>query len=328
MQQLVINTYGTYLKKKDDCFQLKNEDNVIDVSPKKIKSIIISTGCFITSDALKLAIENNIDVVLLDEFGHPFGRVWHCKPASTNLIRRRQLEVSSSNDGFQIAKEWVIAKLEHQINFLDKLANKRSKDKQEIIKELKENIDELKIKITKLEGFSEEIHEKLMGYEGNAGKNYFSALAYLIPERFKFDGRSMRPAKDEFNCMLNYSYGVLYSQVERAIILAGLDPYIGFIHTDDYNKKSMVFDLIEQYRFYADEIVFHLFSQKKVNNEYFDKVKNGLNLNKEGKKVLIAALNEHLDSTITYRGRNIKRRDSIQFDCHQIANKLIGEENK
>ena len=326
MQQLVINTYGTYLKKKDDCFQLKNDDNVIDVSPKKIKSIVISTGCFLSSDALKLAIENNIDVIFLDEFGHPFGRVWHCKPASTNLIRRKQLEISSSEEGFLMAKEWITEKLTHQLKFLDKLAIKRSTEKQEKIKEFQENIGELRVKIKDLQGFSEEIREQLMGYEGNAGKNYFSALGYLIPERFKFSGRSMRPAKDEFNCMLNYAYGVLYSQVERAIILAGLDPYIGFIHTDDYNKRSMVFDFIEQYRFYADEIVFHLFSQKKVNDEYFDKIKNGYSLNKEGKKVLIAALNEHLDSTINYRGRNIKRRDSIQFDCHNVANRLIGED--
>ena len=326
MQQLVINTYGTYLKKKDDCFQLKNEDNVIDVSPKKIKSIVISTGCFLSSDALKLAVENNIDVIFLDEFGNPFGRVWHCKPSSTNLIRRKQLEISSSEEGFQMAKEWITEKLNHQLKFLDKLASKRSTEKQGKIKEFQEKIEDLRVKIKNSQGFQEEIREQLMGYEGNAGKNYFSALGYLIPDRFKFSGRSMRPAQDEFNCMLNYAYGVLYSLVERAIILAGLDPYIGFIHTDDYNKKSMVFDLIEQYRFYADEIVFHLFSQKKVNDEYFEKIKNGFSLNKEGKKVLIAALNEHLDSTINYRGRNIKRRDSIQFDCHNIANLLIGEE--
>jgi len=328
MQQLVINTYGTYLSKKDGCFRLKNDENTVDISPKKIKSIIISTGCSLSSDAIELALENNIDVVLLDKFGNPLGRVWHCKPASTNLIRRRQLEISSNEDGFEMAKEWILEKINHQVKFLDKLAIKRSQEKQETVKEYKLNIDKLKTKISELKGYSEEIREQLMGYEGNCGKNYFAVLEYLIPERFKFSGRSARPAKDEFNCMLNYAYGVLYSQVERSIILAGLDPYIGFIHTDDYNKKSMVFDLIEQYRIYADEIVFHLFSQKKVNDEYFDKIKGGFSLNKEGKKVLISTLNEHLDSTINYRGRNIKRRDSIQFDCHRIANKLIGEEDK
>ena len=33
--------------------------------------------------------------------------------------------------------------------------------------------------------------------------------------------------------------------VEKAYIIAGLDQYIGFLHTDNYNKKSLVFDVIE-----------------------------------------------------------------------------------
>ena len=33
--------------------------------------------------------------------------------------------------------------------------------------------------------------------------------------------------------------------VVEAYIIAGLDPYIGFLHTDNYNKKSLVFDVIE-----------------------------------------------------------------------------------
>ncbi|MGB3458597.1 MAG: CRISPR-associated endonuclease Cas1 [Halobacteriota archaeon] len=36
--------------------------------------------------------------------------------------------------------------------------------------------------------------------------------------------------------------------VEKACIIAGLDPYIGFLHTDNYNKKSRVFDVIVLFR--------------------------------------------------------------------------------
>ena len=39
-------------------------------------------------DAMKLAMDNNIDVISLDEFGDPFGRVWHSKLGSTTLIRK------------------------------------------------------------------------------------------------------------------------------------------------------------------------------------------------------------------------------------------------
>ena len=71
--------------------------------------------------------------------------------------------------------------------------------------------------------------------------------------------------------MLNYSYGILYSSVEKSCILAGLDPYIGIMHTDNYNKVALVYDLIEMYRVYMDELVFKLFTTKKIRDEYFDK---------------------------------------------------------
>lgn len=144
-----------------------------------------------------------------------------------------------------------------------------------------------------------------------------------MSDRYKFNGRSRNPAKDEFNALLNYAYGILYSRVEKACIIAGLDPYVGIIHTDHYNKKSMVFDLIENFRIWAEETVINLFAGRRVKQEYFDKLENGYTLNKEGKAVLIEALTAFLDESIRYGGRNIKRGDVIQFECHRIANSLI-----
>jgi len=162
-----------------------------------------------------------------------------------------------------------------------------------------------------------------MGTEGSGSRIYFEALSFIVPQRFKFEGRSRQPAKDEFNCLLNYAYGVLYSLVEKGCILAGLDPYIGFIHTDNYNKKSLVFDLIDMFRIFAEQTVVYLLSQRKIKKEHFDPIKGGLTLNKEGKAVLIEAFNNILGKTVRYRGRNIKNLDIIQFECHRIANSLI-----
>ena len=77
--QLVINTYGSYLQKNGDCFKVKTDEKVFEISCKKVTSILISTAAYITTDAIKMAMENNIDVVFLDEFGDPYGRIWHSK---------------------------------------------------------------------------------------------------------------------------------------------------------------------------------------------------------------------------------------------------------
>lgn len=320
--QLVINTRGAYLKKNKNVFLVKNDDKTFEVSANKVDSILITTSATITTDAIKFAVDNNIDIVFLDHFGDPYGRVWHSKLGSTVQIRRRQIEISDQPKGFKMAIGWIEIKIENQISFLKDLKKNRP-EKKDKLEEYISNIEAMKDQLVALDGNLDQMRGTIMGFEGMSSRYYFDALTMVMPEKWEFNGRSRNPAVDGFNCLLNYAYGVLYSMVEKGCIIAGLDPYVGFMHTDNYNKKSMVFDLIEMYRIYVDRTVVNLFSKRKVNDNLFDTIPNGLTLNKEGKAVLIQALNETLDKSINYRGRNIKIRNTIQYDCHKIANSLI-----
>ena len=321
--QLVINTRGAYLRKKNNCFLIKNEDKVFEVSVNKIDSILITTSAYISTDAIKFAVENNIDIVFLDYHGDPYGRVWHSKLGSTTLIRRRQLEIYDKDMGLRLVKDWTNKKLQNQIFLLKKLKKTRTEKNLEIEQGI-EKIVRLCEDLKKINGTIEEKRQEILGLEGMASKTYFDVINFIMPAEFKFGERSRQPAKDEFNCLLNYGYGVLYSKVEKACIIAGLDPYIGFMHTDNYNKKSLVFDIIEMFRVFVDETVIYLFSKRQVKKEYFDKIIGGLSLNKTGKALLIGYLNETFERTIKYNGRNIKTGNIIQFECHKIANTLLG----
>ncbi|MBM7624061.1 CRISPR-associated endonuclease Cas1 [Sporohalobacter salinus] len=321
--QLVINTYGSYLHRDKGCFELKSDGEKTKVSTKKVDSILITTGASISTDAIKLALDNNIEIQFLDQHGRSVGKVWHSKLGSTTYIRRRQLEITETEEGTELVKEWILRKIDNCIEHLNDLGLRRSEEKKDYVNDLVQEIKDLKNKLKRTTGMIDEVRNSLMGYEGNIGRKYFAGLSYLIPERYEFSGRSFRPAEDEFNSLLNYGYGVLYSKVEKACIIAGLDPYVGILHTDDYNKKSFVFDVIEPYRHHIDRIVMKLFSRKKVRKSYFDEIHGGVTLNEEGKKLLIKNLNEYFDKRIRYDGRDIKINDSIQYDLHKIANRLI-----
>lgn len=319
--QLVINTRGAYLKKEKNCFLVKNDDKSFEVSADKVDSILITTSATISTDAIEFAIENNIDIVFLDFHGNPFGRVWHSKLGSTTLIRRRQLEAEASMIGFNLARGWIVQKVDNQLDFLKDLKKNRPDD--DVLAPRVAKITELKESLVGMKGSLNEKRGSIMGIEGMASLTYFEALSGIMPESWKFNGRSRDPAQDAFNCLLNYGYGVLYSQVEKGCIIAGLDPYMGFLHTDNYNKKSFVFDLIEIFRIHIDRTVVNLFSKKQVQEGLFDKIPGGLYLNKDGKAVLITAVNETLDRDMNYNGRNVKIRNIIQMECHSIANGLI-----
>ncbi len=320
--QLVINTRGAYIKKKGNCFEVKNDDKVFEVSNKKVESILITTSATITTDAIKMAVDNNIDIIFLDHFGNPYGRVWHGKLGSTTLIRRRQLEMYDNEAGLKLAKSWIIQKINEQIELLKRLAKNRP-EKRELLKTKVEKIKYLKEQIDNLSGKIEDKRQLILGFEGMSSRTYFEAISEILPVKFKFEERSRMPAKNEFNCLLNYGYGVLYSMIEKACIIAGLDPYIGFMHTDNYNKKSFVFDIIEPFRIHIDQTIVNLFSKRQIKEKYFDKIKNGLTLNKNGKAVLIQALNDTFEKPISYHDRNIKIKNVIQLECHRIANHLI-----
>lgn len=325
--QLVINTFGAYLRKQGDCFLVKNEDKTFEVSLRKVDSILITTGAVLSTDAIKAAVEHNIEIVFMDEFGDPYGRVWHAKLGSTTLIRRRQLEYAEEVRGLELAKDWIGTKFDNQIEFLKKLAHTRPEKEADILV-YAQRLEDGREKLLALEGTIDEQRGTVMGVEGAAGRTYFEALSFIMPDRYTFQGRSRQPAKDEFNCLLNYAYGVLYSMVEKACMIAGLDPYVGFLHTDNYNKKSFVFDLMEMFRYLADQTVVYLFSGRKVKQEWFKTIPGGMTLDKDGKAALLQALNETFETSIRYRNRNIKQRGIIQFECHRIANELLGEGEK
>ena len=319
---LILTTFGTYLHRQGELFLVRVKEQKQEVAARKVRSILITTGASLSTDAIALAIEKNIDIVFLDAVGEPYGRIWHGRPGSTIAIRRAQLRLADTEQGLSLALGWMVRKLDNQIEFLRATRKRRTK-LSALLTEGIQKLEQHRADITSLTGSLETIRASLMGIEGRAGRTYWGTVNLLLPATFRFEGRSRNPAKDEFNCLLNYAYGVLYSTVERACILAGLDPYVGFVHTDHYQKKSLVFDLIECYRIWADETVVGLFAARKVKQAQFDRLHNGLKLNKEGKAVLMEHFGAYLDEGIRYRQRNIKRRDTVQLDCHHIANDWI-----
>ena len=331
--QLHINTYGAYVHVKDEMFEVrvKSENNEVvkkHYSVHKVTALWLCTGTALSTDAIKLAMTFNVDIVFLEKDGSPFGRVWHSKLGSTTKIRKAQLEASMNQIGLVWIKQWLCKKMDNQLEFIKDLKKHRP-----------QHADFLNDKIARIEALTISVQtqdatnvnlvaDTLRGLEGTAGRLYFETLNYVLPDNYKFSGRSMRPAKDSFNAFLNYGYGILYSKVEKALIIAGIDPYLGFMHRDDYNQLSMVFDFIEPYRIFADEVVFRLFSAKKINKSHLEELKNGVSLNKEGKALLVIAFNDFMDGQpIRHGGRNMARSTIIQYDAHSFGNTLIGKKS-
>lgn len=328
--QLVINTFGASLRKEGDRFLVKAGDKKLSVSAHKVQSILMTTGAHLSTDAIELAALHNIDVIFLNRYGEPLARVWQTKMGSTAAIRRRQLEVADGPEGLAFVRDWVQAKLRHQQEFLEELQHRRP-DSAALFEGTLGTVRDCLDRIGRLTGDVGEQRGTLMGLEGTAGRVYFACLGRLMPEGYHFEGRSRQPARDGFNAVLNYAYGVLYSLVEKACICAGLDPFVGFLHTDNYNKKSLVFDMIEPFRILGDRAAVLLFTGRRMRTEFFEQVPGGVALSQEGRAFFIANLNERLDKAVRYpvqgsrKTRNVRQRDIVQHEAHALANALLGK---
>jgi CRISPR-associated protein Cas1 len=135
----------------------------------------------------------------------------------------------------------------------------------------------------------------------------------FLPEQYRFEKRSQHPAMDVVNAFLNYGYGILYGKIEGALIKTGIDPYIGVLHRDDYNRPVLVYDVIELYRVWVDYVVYTLVIQNAVTDEYYSVQPDGSYwLEPLGRRVLIQSLNDYLEETIEVKG-NVRSRQHQMF---------------
>lgn len=169
------------------------------------------------------------------------------------------------------------------------------------------------------------MRNRLLGIEGECSKTYFSALSEVLPKGLYSGVRTRRPPRDAFNAMISYGYGVLYSEIEKACIISGLDPYLGFLHTDRYGRPSLVMDLIEEFRQpVVDRAMVTLVARGQVEKDCV-KREEGVYLNKKGRKMAIEAMMSRLESKIKYKGRRISMEDIILKQARELVGFLNGD---
>lgn len=102
---------------------------------RRIEKIIILRPSSISTGAVQLAIEHDIDIVYLGSFGKPVGRIFPSNPKGITELRRAQLATASSHKAFELAEKLVIGKAQNQIEYLKFLQWRYANDlSQEITK--------------------------------------------------------------------------------------------------------------------------------------------------------------------------------------------------
>ena len=318
--ELVLNTYGVCLNRDNEGFVISHGSEKQRIPAEGIKSILISKGAQITSDAVMLAIEHEIEVIFAQKDGTPIGRIWSPKYGSISTIRKGQLAFTYSHEAVIWIKQTLKQKLTNQQALLltmqthDVMLDSR---RTKYINKL----SDYQNKINNIDGdIVNDIASQLRGWEGQASRIYFECLNLFLPDKYRFPQRSQHPAMDITNALLNYGYGLLYTKIESALIKTGIDPYIGILHRDDYNRPVLVYDIIELYRVWVDYVVFSLLCQNVITEEYYSFRSDGSCwLESLGRRVLIQSFNDYMEEAILLNGVTRGREHQIYLYVIQLA---------
>ena len=147
--------------------------------------------------------------------------------------------------------------------------------------------------------------DSLRGIEGDAAAEYFGVFSELIlnsDDAFVFHGRSRRPPRDCVNAMLSFAYALLANNCAAALESVGLDPYVGFVHTDRPGRQSLALDLMEELRpAFADRFVLSCINNRVVNRQMFDKTDSGaVLLTDAGRRAFLKAWQERKKEALTH----------------------------
>lgn len=309
--ELVIENVGSKLSKENSIFLVESKDMITKVPTINLERIILNQGVVITSNALIFALEKNIDILLVNNYNEVLGKLSNEKFGSSALVRRKQYSLFQGKVGYSIGKYLISQKIKSYFEYLGENKVDTGDFVEKYLKEL-ENLSE------------ENFGQTIMGYEGSATNEFYKKLRLLLPEKYRFSQREHQNAKEPFNILLNYCYGVLYRMCETNLIKAGIDPYFGIIHTDNYNKKSFLFDFIEPFRIYAIEAVVDFIRKKYIRESHFSE---GV-LTREGKEAILIYFKKRLNTSALYNEKQYKKSEIIRLEAFSIARTLKEEENE
>lgn len=302
LNTLYITSPDRYLSLDGENVVIRSEDEEIGRVPLHNLEAIVTFGYQGASPALMGAcVKKNIDLSFLSPNGRFLARV--SGEVRGNVTLRKQQYRLSENDeaAIAIARNCIIGKVFNSRWVLERAARDypmrldsvRLKGKTLFLAESLR-----KIRVCENAG-------ELRGLEGEAASVYFSVFDDLIlqqKEQFYFHGRNKRPPLDRTNAMLSFAYTLLAGMCGAALEAVGLDPYVGFLHTDRPGRMSLALDMMEEFRsVMADRFVLTLINKRIISGEGFSQKENGaVIMDEETRKLFLAQWQTKKQETIKH----------------------------
>ena len=286
---------------------LENNSEIGRVPLHNLESIVTMGYTGVSPALMEACTRQNISLCFLNQNGKFIARV--IGETKGNVVLRKNQYIISENqlESLSVSKNFIIGKLFNSKWVIERAT--RDYPLRVNVEKLKKVSSLLKDSIYKAR--SSQSIDTLRGIEGEAASLYYSVFNELILQQkddFVFCGRSRRPPMDNINALLSFAYVLLSNMCASALDTVGLDPYVGFMHTDRPGRASLALDIVEELRsVFADRFVITLINKKIINKNDFLKREDGaVLLTDSGRKRFIDAWQNRKKETIVHPFLNEK----------------------
>lgn len=263
------------------------QKEVLRVPIINLESIVAFGYAGCSPGLMKLCVENGVSLSFFTPNGRYIARIQGSVKGNV-ILREKQYDISKSEEeSLNIARTIIASKIYNQRGVLMRYQRDYGRD---------EDVSEAINGLMKMQGNSLRADSKdsLRGIEGMAASVYFSVFSKLITQQkhdFVFEGRNRRPARDEVNAMLSFSYTILANEITSALESVGLDPYVGVFHVVRPGRTSLSIDILEEFRAYlCDRFVLSMINRKQIQtNDFLSQGAEGVVLTDKGKKKFIGS---------------------------------------
>jgi CRISP-associated protein Cas1 len=299
----------------------KQGENLASVPLERVQALVVHGNVDVSGALIRELLWRQLTVVWCSSNGRVVG--WAAPATGPNGAARPRQHLASATGHLHLAQEFVRAKIANQATML-----RRHGDAADAV---------ARLRTLQQRALSAESVAGLFGIEGDAAAVYFRSFATMFTATvrnvvgFNFAARTRRPARDPVNAALNFCYGLLASDMLRAVVACGLDPHAGFLHSSERNKPALVLDLCEEFRApIADSVVLGAFNNGELKQSSFSDVLGVVNLREAGRRALISAYERRVNTEFQHPlfGYSLTWRRTMEVQARLVLGVIDGTQDR
>ncbi len=326
MGTVYITQDDSFIGKTDERLSVKaNKQKLLDVPLIKVDGIVVCGRATVSPAVVTELLDRKIPLSFITGTGKYLGRL---EPELTKNIFVRQAQWQAAGESaaaLHLVRGFIRGKLKNYRTLL----SRNQREYPELT--LKSAITQISKAITSLD--KTKTINSLRGLEGAGSAAYFKVFNQLIrAEGFKFQVRH-RPATDPVNSLLNFGYTLLRHDIQSAVNIVGFDPYLGYLHCQQYGRPSLALDVMEEFRpLIVDGSILKALNSRIIKPDDFisEPLSEVVYLSPEGRREFLKLYEQKKQSKFKHPvlGRKCTYQEAFEIQARLLAKYLMGEIDK